>query len=836
MKEKIGKRKYLILFPVLIIGIIISVLLCRNRLQAVERANAEASEESGFSTVPDDTLVVENDTFVFRMDVKSTHFTVENKSTGTTWNSVSPADEETGKGNSSLSELMIDYYDANSMKGTMYSNDNSVAFEACEVRQNGDTVRVYYELRKEKDDFFVPAAFAQEIFEEEVLTQLEVGPRKRLQKYYKLQGDLYVVSDEIGTNAYREITGYLAEAGYTQADYEEDKKELDTTETAIDMPAKFLVPVEYTLNEDGFTAKVLTDLITVGNDSYTLTDVHLLPAFGSVMAQAEGYLLVPDGSGGLISFQEEKDILYSQQIYGIDRAVNEQQNLQHTMQAVMPVYGMNRTDSGMFCVIEQGAECAIVQGQVSGSVNVMTGIYADFQIRAYDVTEIGAVSEKGSYNLYAKKGMSVCPQVRYVLLEEGNCDYVAMAQCYQQYLVKQGVLKEQMTEAASTLYLDFTGYLTQESSLLGIPYDKKILLSDLEGMEAFLEELKTENLTKVSVRLKGYSHGGTKHALIDAFELDSCIGTKERLTSLSALLQEHGGYLYLEDDVDAVYKNTLFDKFQRLTHAVRRIDRMVVTRGDYDIVLNDADKQFDAHFILSPRYYETLVENFADTLEKKLGDCSDYGYSWSGYGTMLTGDYNASCVIDRTTARQYGDAAIQQAAGFSDVMTETGNMYAVAYADTLLAVPLSDSSFQSVTVGVPFYQVVLHGYRTFTGAAFNTVSDPETEWLKTVESGAALYYNCMTEDYSVIKDMNYRQTLYPVSTELCKSDIISKYQAYAELYEQIAAQRIVEHEVNEQNGLHITTYEDGTAVIVNYGDEPVTYGTVLVEARNFTVQ
>jgi len=368
-----------------------------------------------------------------------------------------------------------------------------------------------------------------------------------------------------------------------------------------------------------------------------------------------------------------------------------------------------------------------------------------------------------------------------------------------------------------------------------IPYNKKIILSRVENIESFIKELYAEDATNLSVRLKAYSHGGIKNSLMDSFQVASSVGTTEDIQSLAMSLKAHNGTLYLDHAVDTVYKNSMLDRFQKLTHATRRIDRMVVERGDYDIVIQDLEKEHNTYFSLSPKYYKSLVQNFVVSFEKQLGDKQEFGYSWANYGRKLTGDYNSSETIDRIQARKMADIAMSNTEGFGSILTDGGNVYAAKYANALLNIPLSNSSFQSVTESVPFYQMVMHGYKNYAGAPLNSVTDAETEWLKTIESGASMYYSCMTEDYTQIKDLDYRQKLYPISKELCCEDIISRYQAYASVFEKLSTQLMVKHEINE-DGLCLTTYEDGTTVAVNYSSNDLLWGDITVEAKNFAVQ
>jgi len=65
------------------------------------------------------------------------------------------------------------------------------------------------------------------------------------------------------------------------------------------------IPVEYTLQEDFLEARIVTDEIVEGEDSF-VASISLLPYFGAGSQDDEGYMLVPDGSGSLIFMNNGK--------------------------------------------------------------------------------------------------------------------------------------------------------------------------------------------------------------------------------------------------------------------------------------------------------------------------------------------------------------------------------------------------------------------------------------------------------------------------------------------------------------------------------------------------
>lgn len=833
----------------LIIGLGIGRGLKASKLK--KPSDYAGAEEKEFQTATGEQAVLENDELLFVLDTATTHFSVTDKTTGTTYQSVPEAGSQTDNAEQYQNEIVVDYYDSNSMLKTMYSQNNSVAFESFEVKVAEGAIRVYYNIRSSQEDFFVPAAFPKEVFEEKILDQLASGPKRRMKIYYKLytaedkamaskhpalaQQDLYIAVDGLTNKDYSEITDYYKELGYTQDEYQKDIEGLELSELNVEQQASFLIPVEYSLTADGFTAKVLSDQIETASESYYLSTVRVLPAFGSLAEQKNGYFLVPDGSGAVISLEKQAGASYSQRIYDVDESVDDQQKLQLSQTARLPVFGMNRGEDGFLAMIEGAAESASVNAQVFGGTNLFSTIYTEFQMRTHDVTDIAAANSDTPYfNLYASIMTEEAPCVRYALLREGECDYSAMAKRYRSYLEETGVLKNRLTEKGTVLYLDYTGYDTKGASFLGIPYHKNVALSRLDTMIDTVQKLHEEGVTSLSVRLKAYSNGGIKNGMVDSFELDSTVGNTEQLKQLSAMLKKQGQLLYLEDAVGHIYKDTTFDGFSKLQHASKRINQMTVTRGDYDIVMADLSKKHNDYYLISPKYYDYLIKGFADSAKDTLGQTEEYGYAWSMFGDSLAGDYSSSAVITRVQARELAQAAVQQAEKFGGILTEGGNLYALPYADTILKMPLSDSGYSVVTEAVPFYQMVVHGYVNYAGDALNTAADTETEWLKTIECGASLYYSCMTEDYTKVKDMDYRQKLYPVSEELSKDTIVAQYQEYAGLFAKLANQVIEKHEITEE-GIRLTTYEDGTVVAVNYSNEPITINQTTIAACSYAV-
>ena len=76
-----------------IIAAVCSVLLflsgcAQNNSAYIPVKYASAEDDSNWSVVEDDKAVLENDSIYFELDADTTHFTVKNKKTGSTYRSV----------------------------------------------------------------------------------------------------------------------------------------------------------------------------------------------------------------------------------------------------------------------------------------------------------------------------------------------------------------------------------------------------------------------------------------------------------------------------------------------------------------------------------------------------------------------------------------------------------------------------------------------------------------------------------------------------------------------------------------------------------------------------
>lgn len=805
-------------------------------MKAEEVFITSSSDDADWKTIGKEEVVLENENILFTMDGKTTHFTVTDKGSGAIYDSVVRNEEEIAADSKKQSEVIITYYNANSVEMSMNAYENCIEGESFEIKTDGSAIRVYYSIQKSKKRIFVPTVLSAETFEE-ILQHLESGPKRRLKGFYTLKESegIYELNDTAGEHNYSEITGYMDAAGYTAEDYAKEAEKLGIDNSAAEnMPAAFRIPVEYALTESGFTATVLTDRITSDSDNYKLTNVKLLPYFGACGESEDGWLLVPDGSGAIIELSEKQGVTYSQGIYGSDLAVESSIKPVLMQNAGLAVYAFCSGESAFMAEVTGAAAVAAISAETYGKEITQTHIYTDFNVRSFDSSNMGAMQNQAAFHLYASGYVTEFPQVTYTLFGDKDTTYSDMAHTLQKQWIDRGILGERLSDSQQIpIYLDFTGYETIEESFLGISVEGQTVLSSISDISAAVKELESRGITGFQLRLRAYSNGGVYGKVSNGLALDKNIGTTKEVETLAKMLLQKNGRLYLENNISTVFETG--NGFSKMTHAVRSLKKTVLETIDYDLIARTWGEAENEFYLTSPAYFLSLTENFAEGWEKESGDCSVYGYSWSDFGSKLYSDFHANTPYDRTQSMYAAIQAVQKAKDtFGKVITDGSNAYVLSQADAVLNIPLRSSALSCESYSVPFYQMVIHGYKDYAGAPMNIGADVDGNYLASVESGANLYYSFYTSDKNPLKETQAGTLVYPTYITASYDTVEAQYREFTEMFGTLRTQTISSHEkVGDQT--FVTTYEDGTQIAVNYSEKDTMVKGWKVPARGFVV-
>ncbi|MGN0494040.1 MAG: DUF5696 domain-containing protein [Acutalibacteraceae bacterium] len=805
---------------------------------------SEHASDEGFDEAYDN-IVLENERLRFEMDISTTHFKITDKNSGKQYYSVSQESESVDETEAARmqSEISLSYYEEQSDAMYMFSDTDSVQSGNYRVLTNGNSIRVYYSMGFV--DALIPKILDTDTFE---LLMDKLGSdslRRRFERYYVLYSsneetdglsemikkypilkkqDLYILSDSLSDIELNDISDYIAQTDFSKEDYLQMLDKLDIEYESGGDSAGFMVPIEYSLTSDGFSAEILTDLIEESSDEYKLQSIDLLEYFASVTT-SEGYFLIPDGSGAIVPFSQEGGQL-SMPYYGENYTKNIESASVFTNNLSLPVFGISLSDGGIFAVVKKGSEASTLNLSVVSEASTCNHIFVSFEIRAVDSTDYGANMQIPIYNLFAKERVASDLEVQYHLLTADANDYSDMAELYRADVT----FEETGGYDAAPVYVDYLCMITEEASMMGVPYTKKIVLSTIDEIYASVQKLIEADIGPVIVRLFGYSSSGSEHKVYSKFQIDKNVGTVSQVIELKQLLEESGGKLYFDSDMQFAYESG--NGFSVSDNSARYLNRLVVCRGDHDIVSRAYSSSNQLRYLISPLYYPSIAESMMSSLDKKIGKV---GLSYGSSGVYLGGDYAKGRNLDRCESADLIVQALNKAKenGFETAF-DVGNSYVLPYASHLLNVPSTSSEYKLEETAVPFYQMVVHGSISYAGSPYNMSSNNLSSVCDSYAFGSAPYAVFITREDNLIANTNYETKWYSLEDGKRLDDFIQTAKNTYDLRKKTSGSRIIGYsEISD--GVSSTSYDNGIIVYVNRNNSDCTVNGLTVAANGFTV-
>jgi len=479
------------------------------------------------------------------------------------------------------------------------------------------------------------------------------------------------------------------------------------------------------------------------------------------------------------------------------------------------VFGLSSEKGSFFSFVESGDEFAYIKAARHGKTNRCPHIYSEFSVRAVDDYETRKSRE--NLSILSKDVISVNPIVNYVLTEP-KTNALSMADMYRDYLIENSLIRENKNAAKTNVYLEFTGYVTVETTFLGIPYEKKIVLSKLSSVIDSVNRLIDKGVKNIYIRLSSFSNGGKYHSLENSFDIYSDVGTVEELKELSKILKANGGALYLENDVFEVYKDTSFDGFRSSADAIRRLDRTQCYINDRDIVSLQSKTANNTRYLISPAKYPVFAEDFITSFNKSFNN-TDIFISSKNIGKYLFSDFSVENYSDRAVSKVNVLKTADKYSKSGSFMTDCGNMYSLKSAEHILSVPLRHSNYKAEALSIPFYEAATYGCVSLASEAINISDNPEQTQLQALITGVNPYWSLITETND-ISMLNSFQELIPTDFKDSFDEIISFTEDNKQLY-QLHRSSKLKSVTLEQNGLIIIEFENAKSVVFNTTEKSI---------------
>ncbi len=849
-KALIQQLKSLIGPGIIALIILIGVLIILNYRDAEEeeeiiRINGWEGEKTE--------LVLENEALKFVMDPTNTHFTVEVKSSGKVWYS-NPQDASsdtlalTSEKGKLQSTMEITWSTQNGVDAKYNNYDYSIEKGVYDIEMGEDYVKVYYSIGDTEKEYIIPPVVTDENFQK-WLGLMDQTNATLVKEYYKkydinnlgksddkeqllvnypivAEEVIWVLRDTIKDNLKSKFEGIFEEIGYTMEDYQADK-ELNFAESNFDKPI-YNVSVIYRLDGDDLLVEVPLQEIEY-KSQYPISNLSLLPFFGTGGTDDEGFLMVPEGGGALINFNNGKSSQndYYANMYGWDMALN-REAVVHNTRNYFNVYGISQEDDSFICILEDGAAYASIRADISGRMNSYNYAYAVYSIALREKYDVGEIANSSIY-VYIPELPDGSLVQRYSFVDSGS--YSDMAKDYQAYLTdKYEGYMAMNDDTEAPVAVEIVGAVDKVKQILGVPVSRPLKLTTFKEAANMITELKSDGLNNMSVKLTGWTNGGIQQKMLSNVKPVSSLGSKKDLQNTVDTAKGLGVDIYLDGVTQYAYDSSLLDGFFVFTDAARFISKEKAELFEYNPISYGKREMLDSYYLLHPDIAEEMTANLA-AAAAKYGT----GISFRETGKDLSADYYESDIRHRQ------EVLNQQAGQIRDLvdqgqklMINMGNDYVAPYCDMITNMELQGSEYTIIDTYVPFYQMALHGYVNYTGEALNLTGETEDELLRSAEYGAGLSFTLMNETAFVLQ-----KTLY---TEYYGSDYAAWHDRLVDTYTRYNAelghtfnQKMTGHEqINAE--LSCTMYEDGTRVYVNYGylDQTAEDGTV-VPARDYKV-
>lgn len=804
-------------------------------------------------------LVAQNDELMLYIDEKSTCVAVLIKESGDIWYSNPQgidADTVASAYHKDLmrSQFSIRYFNQSAQSAEMDNYSDSIANGQFEITYNADGVSILYRLGELADKYILPQVISEERYLE-FTGKMEKNPKKKTDRAYNYldsadmrdedrenylelyptfaDHNLYVLQS--GTQDYKkeELMGYFAEVGYTAEDLALDNEENGVL--SVNEKPWFNVTLEYKLDGANLVAFIDPEKVEYNTENYYLVDIDLLEFFGAAGAGEEGYLFVPDGSGALIYLNSgKKDSAYIASVYGRDITNSFNSKMKSEIdQAVtvrMPVFGLKTGDKAWFAVIEENAAAADINADNAGKTNGYNNVYAGFSYLSYGKISLGDVVGSQTFQMYSHKEFEGNFSVRYGFLHGDKANYTGMAHMYQSYLEDKGVLKRQETGNAVPLYANLIGAIEKTKSIFGIKYMATQELTTYKQAEEIVEELLQGGVKNIKIQYFGWSEGGLHGTAPKAASAISKLNSSGvSLKKFLSDMEAKGIKVFHSTELQYVYKSAFADGYASGSHAPQYYDKSMVRTGEYLIPNGMLVKR--TVDLISPYY----VESFAKDFGKKISKYKLSGVSVNTLASELYSDYATKRYTDRTRAAEYNAKALEylgNAVG-GNVLAENANAYSLQWVSDIINVPFDSNQSRILDETVPFYAIVLHGYKDFAGSMLNLTDDYETAVLQSVECGAGLSFEWIYGDNHLLKNTDF-DSLYSINFAAWKEKALAAYNRVNAAVGSVQGQKITAHE-KLADKVYATTYEDGTRVIVNYNKTAVSAAGQTVNARDFVV-
>lgn len=544
---------------------------------------------------------------------------------------------------------------------------------------------------------------------------------------------------------------------------------------------------------------------------------------------ANGYIVVPDGSGSIIPFKDNSVALgkYQSYVYGenysnLGNYISPESNKSTVplKAASMPMYGIvhNASDNN----VQKAIAAYATKGEQHMAINVSPDkadndeyvyAYATFQ-ENFSYTEYYSQDGTQRAPVLNKKPFDYDIGLRFDFLEGSNANYVGIAKAYRDHLinVEKQLTKKTFENDHIITRLDFI-MADAEDSVLGT-IDAVVTTAD--NVKEILNDALDNNVDNIVTSLHGWQSGGVTLGSPDDADFSSKIGSASKFKSLISSMRKKGVDVSFAQDYFLINEKQI--SFSG--NATKHINGKYVeyTSFNYNFIMEFGYARSDASL-------EWVKEQNSELRE----ETNVKSMTVSGISNNVLSHHKGT----REKAMKNIDKAFAYLNKKGLVNADQPNKYLWKYVDRYFNTPVSDSQHLIEEKEIPLLQLVLKGCMEMYAPYSNFSFYDQESVLKMIDFNV---YPSFILSKKSSHYLAYTNSAHYYSTEytLYRDKIQNIYSQIDEaLSGVINAEWINRSELD--NGLIVNEYSNGKKIVINYSNSPLTYDGLSIPSQGFEV-
>ncbi len=741
------------------------------------------------------------------------------------------------------SDFIIYYYKEPKSSSTSTIDNYSMAIQYGQVEYEKieQGIKLVYTLKEDKLSIdVIPKYIEQEKMETMILDNLTKTQKEKVLEYYRLYQGSYVRTKDGGLtqSAIKEMQKIFYETcGYTEEDLAADNAAGGYESTWNNLEIR--ISMEYVLDGKDLLVRIPVSEYYCNNEESVLNSFAVLPYFLSSTTEEEGYIVLPDGSGAVIEFNNQMKSAadYVSRVFGTDILIDADKFDDTEYSASMPIIGMVYDDYAYLAIVENGATLAEINTQISGKNDNYNKAYFKFYIQ--EMENVATMENSAvSVNKYTGDVFQENIVIRYQMLEEEEASYAGIAKNYQEYLIGTGVLSKMETQDNASLFLDILGATKESKNFLGVPYQGIASLTTFADAKSMLEYFSSNNIKDMDVQFTGWANKGENHTNVTKIKVESALGSKKQLKALADYAESNGYSFYPTLNLQTVYAaNSMASKRSTSSfvgdYAAKFLSMEYAQVGTVQLGLDSLRINDFSGYLVSPNKLAAYV----DKAMKQMNKLSVNGIAVADIGSLLVPDYSTKAAVSRENAARIENEVLGTIAGNYEVLLSNAYSYAWQYANAISDLPSRSNEFNVFSYDVPLLQLVLDGCMSYATTPLNndTQKSNQEMLLKCIETRMNPKFMLMQAEMTDLAYTEEYFDLLSVNFDDWKDRIVEIYNEYNAFYQMVKGAEIENHETLYK-GVVKVTYTNGVTVYVNYAKRPYMVDGNIVAASSYLIE